>query len=268
MASNPVSGVTEILFPKAIVYAFVVEADVLTIIDTGTPGGTGKVVGALRAAGHGPGDVGRIIITHRHADHASNAAELAKLTGAEIHVSAGDAPFFTEGREQPRPVAATPLGRVMVPYVKATLPWKLDPMAVRETLTDGADVGPFRVVGTPGHTAGHVSILWPERGVLFTGTRRRTSPTSARTPSPTTRTSRAQASASSAAWTSTPRASATGARSRPAPPRRSGPLPDRSRRARARDSRLRGRAAGTPTPTQVDDRSRTWSRAWRRCGCR
>lgn len=161
-------GVTELLFPKAVVNAFVVEADVLTVIDTGTPGGAGKVVHALRNAGHAPADVGRILITHRHADHAGNAAELARLTEASVHVSPVDAPFLREGREQPRPEAATPLGRLMVPYVKAALPWTLEPVAVEETLVEGATVGPFRVLETPGHTPGHVSLLWAERGILFT----------------------------------------------------------------------------------------------------
>lgn len=161
-------GVTELLFPKAVVNAFVVEADVLTVIDTGTPGGAGKVVQALRDAGHGPADVGRILITHRHADHAGNAAELARLTRAAVHISPVDAPFLREGREQPRPEAATPLGRLMVPYVKAALRWTLEPVAVEETLVEGAMVGPFRVLETPGHTPGHVSLLWVERGILFT----------------------------------------------------------------------------------------------------
>ncbi len=166
MAQIP--GVTTLLFPKAVVNAFLVEADVLTLIDTGTPGAAAKVVSAVRGAGREPRDVGRIIVTHRHADHAGNAAELAALTGAEVHISPGDAPFLREGREQPRPRAATPLGRLMVPYVKAALPWKLAPTAVQETLVEGATIGPFEVIETPGHTAGHVSLLWAERGILFT----------------------------------------------------------------------------------------------------
>lgn len=161
-------GVTEIMFPKALVNAFLVEADVLTVIDTGTPGGTGKLLAAIGKAGHAPGDVGRILITHRHADHAGNAAELARHTGAEVQVAPAEAPFVRDGREQPRPEPATPLGRLMVPYVKLALPWKLEPVAVQETLSDGAAIGPFSVVATPGHTAGHVSLLWEDRGILFT----------------------------------------------------------------------------------------------------
>jgi glyoxylase-like metal-dependent hydrolase (beta-lactamase superfamily II) len=162
------AGVTEVLFPRAVVNAFIVDADVLTLIDTGTPGGAGRIAATLERLGRTARDVGRIIVTHRHADHAGSAAELVCLTGAEVHVSPADAPYLREGREQPRPQPATPLGRALVPYVRRALPWKLAPVAeVRETLVDGARVGPFTVVATPGHTAGHVSLLWDERRLLF-----------------------------------------------------------------------------------------------------
>ncbi len=169
MAREVIPDVFEVFFAKALVNAYVVRADVPTLIDTGTPGAARRLVKALRDSGHEPTEVGRILLTHRHADHASNAAELAALTGAEVHISPGDAPFVVEAREQPRPSAATPLGRGLVPYVKVALPWTLDAVAAQPTLVDGATIGPFRVVETPGHTSGHISLLWAERGILFTG---------------------------------------------------------------------------------------------------
>ena len=168
MARVVLPGVAQMLFPKAVVNAFLVNADVLTLIDTGTPGAVSTVIDAIGAVGRAPEDVKRILITHRHADHAGNAAELKRLTGAEVHVAPVEAPFLTEGREQDLPRAATPLGKAMVPYVKLALPWRLDPVAATPTLVNGASVGPFRVIETPGHTAGHVSLLWEDRGVLFT----------------------------------------------------------------------------------------------------
>ena len=164
------AGVTGILFRKAMVNAFLVEADVLTLIDTGTPGGAGKTLKALERSGRRPEEVQRIILTHRHADHAGNARALAGVTAAQVHVAPEDAAYVRDGSEQPRPQVATLLGRALVPYVKVALPWRLDAVpAVQESLVDDSTVGPFRVVWTPGHTAGHVSLLWPERGILFTG---------------------------------------------------------------------------------------------------
>jgi glyoxylase-like metal-dependent hydrolase (beta-lactamase superfamily II) len=162
-------GVAAVFFPRALVNAYVVDADVLTLVDTGTPGGAAAILAAIRAVGREPSDVGRILLTHRHADHASNAAELARATGASVHVAPLEAPFVRDGLEQPRPSPATPMGRALVPYVKIALPWALSPMPVEEGLVDGEAVGPFRVIATAGHTAGHVSLLWEERGLLFAG---------------------------------------------------------------------------------------------------
>jgi len=162
-------GVAVVFFPRAVVNAFVVNADVLTLVDTGTPGGAAAIVDAVRALGREPSDVGRIILTHSHADHAGNAAELARITGAPVLVAPLEVPFARDGAEQPRPSSATPMGRVLVPYVKVALPWALPPMPVVAGLGDGEAVGPFRVIATPGHTAGHVSVLWEERGLLFAG---------------------------------------------------------------------------------------------------
>lgn len=169
MAREVVSDVFEVLFPKVAVHAFVVLVDVPTLIDTGTPGAIGTIERALRRVGFDLRDLGRIILTHAHADHAGNAAELARRSGAEVHVSPGTAPFVHGGSEQARPQAATLLGRAMVPYVKVALPWRVDRVGARATLVDGAMIGPFRVLDTPGHQAGHVSLVWVQRGALFTG---------------------------------------------------------------------------------------------------
>lgn len=169
MSRELLPGVVELLFPRALVHAYIVWADVPTLIDTGTPGGAGALIAALESSDLRIADVGRIVLTHAHADHAANAAQLARQSGAEVHVSPGAAPYVRDGREQGRPQAATALGRLMVPYVKVALPWQVEPCEVHETLVEGARVGPFRVLDTPGHQLGHVSLLWEERGVLFTG---------------------------------------------------------------------------------------------------
>jgi glyoxylase-like metal-dependent hydrolase (beta-lactamase superfamily II) len=39
----------------------------------------------------------------------------------------------------------------------------------QDSLVGDATIGSFRVIDTPGHTAGHVSLLWIDQGVLFAG---------------------------------------------------------------------------------------------------
>jgi len=168
VAREVMPGILEVLFPRPLVHAFVVIADVPTLIDTGTPGGAGTIERALRQADLGLLNLEQIIVTHAHVDHAGNATEIARRSGAEVHVSPGTAPFISRGLQQAKPRAATLLGRAMVPYVTMALPWSVEPVEVKGTLVEGARIGPFRVLETPGHQVGHISLLWEERGVLFT----------------------------------------------------------------------------------------------------
>lgn len=48
VAREVMPGILEVLFPRPLVHAFVVMADVPTLIDTGTPGGAGTIERALR----------------------------------------------------------------------------------------------------------------------------------------------------------------------------------------------------------------------------
>jgi glyoxylase-like metal-dependent hydrolase (beta-lactamase superfamily II) len=64
------------------VNAFLIEDDGLTLVDTGLPGSTATVFAALREAGKNPADIKRIILTHLHADHSGNAADIQRPTPA------------------------------------------------------------------------------------------------------------------------------------------------------------------------------------------
>ena len=95
-----------------------------------------------------------IVLTHSHIDHIGGLAEVKKATGAEIAIHESEAPFLLKQ------------------------PWRLDfmppsppsPPAVRllkegDTITVGKLK--FKVLHTPGHTIGGISLLGD--GVVFTG---------------------------------------------------------------------------------------------------
>jgi glyoxylase-like metal-dependent hydrolase (beta-lactamase superfamily II) len=139
----------------------------VTLVDAGLERAPARIVAGLAALGKHPADVQRIVLTHAHPDHAGGAAELAELTGAPVAVHADDAGFAEAGTSPPSDRSITS-GRIF-----ARLPGGRFPaVRVGERLADGQvlDVaGGLRVVATPGHSPGHVSLLHEPTATLITG---------------------------------------------------------------------------------------------------
>ena len=65
------------------VYLLEAEDDAL-LIDTGSGLDPGRIVSRIEAAGIDPAQVGQVLLTHSHADHAAGAAFFARQLGARI----------------------------------------------------------------------------------------------------------------------------------------------------------------------------------------
>lgn len=148
-------------------FAFVEADGSVTLVDCGLKRAPARIVAGLRAVGRHPSDVRRIVLTHAHADHAGGAADMAARTGAPVAVHETDAGFVERGEVPPydRSIRS---GRLMNRLSGGGFP----PVAVGERLTDGQvlDVGGgLRVLATPGHTPGHVSLLHEPTATLITG---------------------------------------------------------------------------------------------------
>jgi glyoxylase-like metal-dependent hydrolase (beta-lactamase superfamily II) len=102
----------------------------LVLVDTGLPGTVGAIDAALDQLGATWADVTDIVLSHDHPDHVGGLTEVTART------------------------------------VDAAV-WGNAPLAARE-VTDGATVRGLQILQTPGHTAGHVSLLH-ESGALLVG---------------------------------------------------------------------------------------------------
>ena len=144
-----------------------VEADRVTLIDTGLRGSTEKVVRAVEAAGRKAQDVRQVVITHHHQDHTGSLAELAERTGAEVMVHSLDAPVVRGEQRAPGPSAGGLLKPLLSRMVRPA-----PAAAVGRELADGDEIDcleGMRVVHTPGHTPGSISLYCPKRRLLFVG---------------------------------------------------------------------------------------------------
>jgi glyoxylase-like metal-dependent hydrolase (beta-lactamase superfamily II) len=147
-------------------FAFVDDDGSVTLVDTGLKKAPARIVAGLAAIGKTPQDVTRIVLTHAHIDHAGGAAGVAKLTGAEVTAHSADAPYAAEGSSPPQGTAGF-VGRLV-----SRRPARFEPVEVARPLADGdlLDVGGgLRVVHTPGHSPGHVSLLHEPTRLLITG---------------------------------------------------------------------------------------------------
>lgn len=148
-------------------FAIVDDDGSVTLVDTGLRRAPARIVAGLAAIGKRPGDVTRIVLTHGHIDHASGAAELARQTGASVVLHDRDADHVLQGRPPP-PGGTYAVGRLMRRLPAGRFP----PVNLGERLTGDAvlDIGGgLRVVPTPGHSPGHVSLLHEPSRVLITG---------------------------------------------------------------------------------------------------
>jgi len=142
------------------------------LVDTGNPGKADRILARLAEHGVAPNDVRLILITHGHIDHFGSAAELRERTGAPVAIHALDAEAVRQGIHQPDSLHPTSrlvdlLMRIPLPLFPDSAP-AFEPDVVFEdefrldkyTLTPlsaGGVAG--RVILTPGHTQGSVSVL-------------------------------------------------------------------------------------------------------------
>jgi len=152
----------------------IVLPESVTLVDAGFPGTMDAVAEALASVGRSPGEIGDILLSHCHPDHAAGLAEVVRATGARVWMHRDDATLVRAG-EAFRPYRVAP-GAANERYEREIIsqaPRTFEPVDVTMEVASGTTIdvaGGIKVLGTPGHTAGHLAFLWPQDGgVLFVG---------------------------------------------------------------------------------------------------
>lgn len=109
------------------------------IVDTGLPNNVDKFADVIQSAGLGWDAVNHLILTHHHGDHVGGLSEIvAEAEQATIYAGVEDIAEIA---------APQPIQGVM----------------------DGDEIFGLQIIGTPGHTPGHISVFDPSGSLLVAG---------------------------------------------------------------------------------------------------
>ncbi|MBN1614386.1 MAG: MBL fold metallo-hydrolase [Deltaproteobacteria bacterium] len=143
------------------------------LIDGGVPNSLPVFRKGFAKAGIEPAQVRLIVVTHGHWDHTGSVKAVKDFTGAPVAMH-GLEKDWLEKSLMFMPPGVTPFGRFLSRFFRLFLPLVNVPAAPVDVVLGGEDFPlsdhgiPGRVLYTPGHTLGSVSVLL-ETGEAFVG---------------------------------------------------------------------------------------------------
>lgn len=151
-------------------HIYVVDGgDELAIIDSGVGAGIEQVLENVKAEGLDVDKIAHLVVTHYHADHAGGLGKLRRLTGGRTYASKGCAPAIASGDEEAIALAHAKRGG----FYPEDYKFEACPIDIAFGEDEEIRVGGLRLVpiDTPGHCAGHASLLLQgrDRTYLFSG---------------------------------------------------------------------------------------------------
>ena len=138
------------------------------LVDSGAQGDMEDLTAALRENGVSLAELGFVLVTHGHADHAGLASHIRSRSSARIILGAGDVPLASRGHDDEL-VPMNLTARVLRPFISGDYPPFTADILVREgtpldlkpaTGVDG------QVMAMPGHTLGSVVLVLANRAAF------------------------------------------------------------------------------------------------------
>lgn len=142
-------------------YSYVILGEEIILIDTGRPGQGKGILNDLKSMDIKLQDIKHILITHHDVDHVGSAAFLQQATEAKIWASKEDIPYIRGEKNREG------IKRFISLIMRIKEPENISSYPKDQKIMD------IEVIATPGHTPGHVCLLY--NNVLFVGDLCRTS---------------------------------------------------------------------------------------------
>jgi len=152
---------------------YVLKAGGVIAVDAGAPNKVNGFLAGLERSSIRPNDVGLIVLTHGHWDHVGSARDIQTATGAKLAMHEGEIEWFKQSGT-PLSRGTTPWGRAFYAIHKVFMPLIVVPPAKVDVVlgNEGMSLSEFgipgRILYTPGHSNGSVSVLL-DGGEAFVG---------------------------------------------------------------------------------------------------
>ncbi len=141
--------------------AYLVTGGKTVVVDTGMPGEETKILRAAEKAGIKQKDISLMLHTHGHVDHAGSTTALVKMLNIPTAVHRADQGMMRAGKMNTlKPLRLE--SRMILPVVNKPFP----PVAPGLLVDESFDLGEYgieaRILHTPGHTPGSISLILPD----------------------------------------------------------------------------------------------------------
>ena len=145
--------------------AYLVKDRKAMLVDAGAPNEADKILAAVKKAGVREQDIALLLHTHGHFDHAGSTAELKRRLGVPVAVHANDAFMLREGRNgeiKPRNLEA----RLIAALIPNSFERSEPDILIEQELSLGEFGVDARILFTPGHTRGSISIITDQDAII------------------------------------------------------------------------------------------------------
>lgn len=143
------------------VYAYLLYGRSICLIDAGVSSSYPILSDYVRRTGRDPRDIKKLVLTHAHPDHMGGGRTVQKETGCRIAAHALDKPWIEDVDLQfrERPILN------LYSLVEGSL--KVDHTLEDNDTLDLGEGLTLRVIHTPGHSKGSISLILEPMGLLF-----------------------------------------------------------------------------------------------------
>jgi glyoxylase-like metal-dependent hydrolase (beta-lactamase superfamily II) len=138
--------------------AFLLMGDKPILIDSGSPGDLPALERKLHRAGVALAEIGLLVLTHAHFDHAGNAEAIHRRSDCLVAAHEAERAFLESGKNSaimPYNLAA----KLMNPFMDIPFAATKVDLVVNDSLDLKPHGAEAQILSTPGHTPGSISVI-------------------------------------------------------------------------------------------------------------